>query len=844
MAKKINKKIKKTAVLANQDNFQTEASIPIKSKTQTPNKKRSGLLLATKDKKDKNNKKLEKISVHVGREIKSNFLLNLKNPGNFLSHQSEIIEINSLPLVKSNLLVKPLRFFPKTGKKIGVNFIINPTSSHLALELSIVKLFSLILIPLKKINLWLRRKKVESTKFDNDQASDSDIEDIFAPPMSFTFFGLNVPYNWQKKIAIFILFVVILISPLQALTYFQGMSETKDRVLLMTSNAIDDLMAGQNAVLQFDLPKASQNFNQAKNNFSLARNEINQLSILTGEILKLLPGQNQSVNLGVSLLKSGEIISETGQILVDGANKFLEVDSVADYYQKLVLFQNDIRQAITKFNEAKIDIEKIKISDLPAGHEEDFKKVLNYLPQIDDGLTTLYEINLTLLKILGHQQWQRYLLIFLNNNELRGGGGFMGSFALLDIDQGEIKKLDIPAGGTYDVQGALVPKVISPQPLHLINPRWEFQDANWWPDFPTSAKKIEWFYQKANGPSVNGVITLTSTLMEGLLEIFGPIPMPEYGREISAQNFVMETQKIVELEYDRKENRPKQFIADLAPKLLEKIFKADKNQLKKLFTLLVEGLNQRQLMVYFNESRVQKVIKDFGWSGELRKSDGDYLAVIHSNIAGGKTDGVIKETIQHLAEVQSDGSIINTVKLIRQHTGIRGENIFTGVQNNSYVRFYVPAGSILLAARGFKSPPAKLFEDPGEDLTPDLDLISIESKHEISPFANTEIYQENNKTVFANWLLLKPGETQEAEIKYQLPFKLALDGQNTFYYSLLAQKQLGSVGSEFTSQLKLNNQLKPLALFPATLSANQTNLNFIGQLSTDQFYGVILTNSE
>ena len=53
MAKKINKKIKKTAVLANQDNFQTEASIPIKSKTQTPNKKRSGLLLATKDKKDK-----------------------------------------------------------------------------------------------------------------------------------------------------------------------------------------------------------------------------------------------------------------------------------------------------------------------------------------------------------------------------------------------------------------------------------------------------------------------------------------------------------------------------------------------------------------------------------------------------------------------------------------------------------------------------------------------------------------------------------------------------------------------------------------------------------------------
>lgn len=377
----------------------------------------------------------------------------------------------------------------------------------------------------------------------------------------------------------------------------------------------------------------------------------------------------------------------------------------------------------------------------------------------------------------------------------------------------------------------------------MINSRWEFQDANWWPDFPTTAKKIQWFYQNANGPSTDGVICLTSTFLERLLEIFGPIPMPEYGREITAQNFVEETQKIVELEYDKKENRPKQFIADLAPKLLDKIFNANSEELKQIFEVLKTGLNERQFLVYFNDSQLEKIITNFGWSGELKSTAGDYLSVVHTNLAGGKTDGVIKEIIEHQAEVQSDGSIIDTVKLIRRHTGIPDENIFTGVQNNSYVRFYVPLGSTLLQASGFKKPAEELFEKPALDYQQDLDLISIESEHAKDEESDTDIYKENGKTVFGNWLQLKPGEIQEAVIKYRLPFKLALEGQNTFYYSLFAQKQAGSLGSELKSNLKLNYQLKPLAKFPADLASDREGVSFNSVLTTDKFYGVVLVNN-
>ncbi len=757
------------------------------------------------------------INIILGQDQKSPHVINLKNPHQELFDNNYFSQKQSFGFkakTQTSPPLKPPKPTPKRAKKIGVDFISGEKINR----------------PAK----FLPEKK--------NEIMEEEIEDIFARPSYFQFSKLYIPRNWYKQIAIFIMLAIVLILPLQAFTYYQDLQDTRDRILLITNEAIDNLKSGQQAITEFNLNDASSQFGQAKNNFAVAQKEINALNFLTSEILKLLPGQSSSVAAGLTLVEAGEIVADTGQILITSGQNFLNGGSITDYYNALVNFQNDLKLAIDRFSQATEKIKGIKPSDLPAEHQETFEKVLGYLPAIKKGLVDLYDINGVLLKILGHSQWQRYLLVFLNNNELRGGGGFMGSFGVIDIDRGEIKKLEIPGGGTYAIQGQLIPKVISPEPIHLINSRWEFQDANWWPDFPTTAKKIQWFYQNANGPSVDGVIAITSTLMERLLDIFGPISMPEYGRDITSDNFVLETQKIVELEYDKEENRPKQFISDFAPKLLEKIFSAKDEELKKLFEILKTGLNEKHLLIYFNDNQIEDLVAKFGWDAKLRQADSDFLAVIHTNLAGGKTDGVIKETIDHQAEVQEDGSIIDTVKLTRRHTGIPNENIFTGVQNNSYVRFYVPLGSTLLAADGFKKPPEKLFDKPQADYQKDLDLISVESDHAKDQNSDTDIYKEGGKTVFGNWLQLKPGEVQEATIKYRLPFKLALEGQNNFYYSLLAQKQAGSLGSELRSYLKLNNSLKLLAKFPANLPSDDNGVGFNALLNTDQFYGVALIN--
>ena len=785
-----------------------------------------------------------KIAVN-SKSQKSGHLVNLKNPSDgFFNNEAPLV---FRPEPKKTTPIRPPKDIPrvKNPQTAGVNFIAGGKSkSNFFLTSWIKAIFKIIFAPLKLFSgpqanydhsSYLHEEKPKNTFGDH-----SDIEDIFSPPKKEKSPIFNKPRSWKKKLALFVTTLFILVLPLQALTYYQDLQTTRDKILVATNEAIESLKMGEQAASLFDFSQANYNFENAQVNFVLAQNEVNALNKLTTELLKFLPEKNRSVQAGVTLLEAGELAATTGQIMATASQKFLGDSDVGDYYNSLVNFEQSLRTAFDNYRQIKEKISSINVNDLPEEHRDNFAQVISDLPKIENGLKNILAINSALLTILGQEQWQRYFFVFMNNNELRGTGGFMGSFALIDVDRGEIKNLEVPGGGTYDIQGQLRPKVIAPEPLHLINPRWEFQDANWWPDFPTAAPKIAWFQENADGPSVDGVIAMTATLLERLLVVFGPIDMPEYDTVITSENFRAEAQTYSALEYDKEENQPKKLIADLAPKLIDKIFNAQQEQFKDLFEILRNGLNEKHLLVYFNDVNTQSIVSSFGWDGRIKATAGDYLSVVHSNIAGGKTDEVITEIINHQAIVEEDGSIVNTVRLVRNHNGVRGENIFTGVQNNSYVRFYVPQGSILLEAQGFEKPPANLFEKPPADYIVDEDMKVVETNWYFDDKTGTSIHDESGKTVFGNWLQLQPGEIQEVVIKYKLPFKLLLAEGNVFFYSLLAQKQHGSLGSDLKSSLILNNKLKPLAKFPADLPSDENSVTFNAKLITDQFYGVTL----
>ena len=142
----------------------------------------------------------------------------------------------------------------------------------------------------------------------------------------------------------------------------------------------------------------------------------------------------------------------------------------------------------------------------------------------------------------------------------------------------------------------------------------------------------------------------------------------------------------------------------------------------------------------------------------MKETLGDALALIEANIAGQKTDGVIRESVDQTIEIQENGTITKTVKLTRTHEGKRGE-LFRGVRNVSYLRVYVPKGSTLLSASGFNAPPASLFKKIDETTMSDPESLDVESG----------VWQEGSRTVFGGWMQLDPGATQTITLTYRLP---------------------------------------------------------------------------
>ena len=62
------------------------------------------------------------------------------------------------------------------------------------------------------------------------------------------------------------------------------------------------------------------------------------------------------------------------------------------------------------------------------------------------------------------------------------------------------------------------------------------RDANWWPDFPTSARAVNGLYEQDTGRKVDGVVAIDLYTLELLLRALGPVQVPGYDGTISSSN--------------------------------------------------------------------------------------------------------------------------------------------------------------------------------------------------------------------------------------------------------------------------------------------------------------------
>jgi len=378
--------------------------------------------------------------------------------------------------------------------------------------------------------------------------------------------------------------------------------------------------------------------------------------------------------------------------------------------------------------------------------------------------------------LVGKDDKRTYLVLFQNSAELRPTGGFIGSFAFLTFEKG--KFVDFEVQDVYWADGQLKGHVEPPAELkkYLGEANWYLRDANWDPDFPTSARKIQWFLEKETGRKVDGVVGINLFVARRLLEAVGEIELPDYKEKINANNFFERAQYHSEIGFFPGSTQKQDFLGAVARVLFEKIKNAQGKTKIEIGKSIYQSLKAKDILVYLNNPQTMEIIFDLGWEGSVKnvkcqmsnlpagqagvKCFEDYLFIVEANVGVNKANYFVERALSEEMEVENDGRIKKSLKISYQNKSPSAH--FPAGDYKNYLRILVPQGSEL----------EKVFIDSWELEKEKIDVSNI-----------------SQKTSFGFLVNVPVGEKKEVEIRWSLPEKIEFAEKVQYLYFI--QKQSG-----------------------------------------------------
>lgn len=370
--------------------------------------------------------------------------------------------------------------------------------------------------------------------------------------------------------------------------------------------------------------------------------------------------------------------------------------------------------------------------------------------------------------LIGLGQEKTYLLLFQNNLELRPSGGFIGSFGIAKVKNGQITNLAIHDTTIFDGFGQIQTEPPLPMKNYLNITNWQMRDSNWSADFPTSAQKAEYFYHLQGGQEqFDGIVGINAGVLPELLKLTGPIYLEEFNKTFSSQDALYQLEYEVEKGYFQRgieTGERKMIFKELIKAMADKLTSKNPLDWAELKDLAVSQLNKKNILLYFKDKNIQEEISKLGWAGQVNQSfQGDYLMLVEANLGAKKSNYFVERAVNYSVDLSGQKPQAKLV-IKYEHQG-QIKDWFSD-DYRTYLRIYLPKGCQLIGANGLKD--------------------------------QTIVEEDLNKTVFGNWLEVKTGQTQTVEYEYFLPETVKGTGE----YRILVQKQPGLDQLPLTFSLK------------------------------------------
>ncbi|HUF58890.1 MAG TPA: DUF4012 domain-containing protein [Actinomycetota bacterium] len=256
---------------------------------------------------------------------------------------------------------------------------------------------------------------------------------------------------------------------------------------------------------------------------------------------------------------------------------------------------------------------------------------------------------------------RRYFVAAQSPAELRGTGGFIGSFAILTATDG---RLELGPFREISVLRNVAP-ANAPAPSSDFREVYDrFGGAGFWrnlnmtPDAPTAATMIEALYERVRGIPLDGTIFVNPQALAELLEATGPVRSPLLDRTLTAEDVVDYLANGAYEEFGYRASLRKRVLGIVAGGVVERFLRGADRDADPQADLrsVVDAASAGHLLLHAADPDVQAAFETAGIAGKLGTPRGDFLGVFTSDASGTKVDYYMSRDVRYEVSLGAGGT--------------------------------------------------------------------------------------------------------------------------------------------------------------------------------------------
>ena len=311
---------------------------------------------------------------------------------------------------------------------------------------------------------------------------------------------------------------------------------------------------------------------------------------------------------------------------------------------------SDVRDALVTLRRTAVDSRSGWLVGRATYELADFEaSVDEHLPSLESALAAIRMAP----QLLGVDEPRTYLLLFTTPSESRGLGGFVGSYAELHVEDGQLRLGTFGRSQHLDRRIAELGATIQGHEEFVrLYGRFGFdgptvgdaalRNLPMTPHFPTVAELAADLYAQATGTEVHGVVAMDPYVIATLMQYTGPVHLPSLDREVRPEEalwYLLRDQYIEGVDDSSRADG----LAEAAEQAFDALFTGALPEPIALARDLSPLAGQRRLLLWSPDPEEQALFERVHIAGEMPRLDGgDGWAFTITNAGGNKIDSFLE----------------------------------------------------------------------------------------------------------------------------------------------------------------------------------------------------------